>query len=77
MAKMDEGRGNGETKVFVAVMSTEHFDFHAVGRTRAEAEKAITDKFNELATERMTSKELKDWYGICVDELPMGGCVRI
>ena len=77
MTKRTDGRANGEDKVFVAVMNTEHFEFHAVGRTRGEAEEAIARKFNELATEHMTRKELDDWYGISTDELGMGDCVRI
>lgn len=63
--------------VYVAVMNTESFEFHAVGRTAAEAENAIVRKFNELAPKHMTRAELDDWYGLTSEPLGMGEASRL
>ena len=66
-----------QEKVFVATMESESFTFTAVGRTEAQARRAIARKFHELATEHMTLKELDEWYGIEIHELAFGECDRL
>lgn len=67
----------GDATIFVSVMSTEHFEFRAIGRTKAEAERAIVSKFNELAPKRMSRPALDDWYGIETYEMAFGKAIRI
>ena len=62
---------------FVAVMETEHFSFHALGRTEDEAKRAVAEKFHELATERMTIRQLEEHYGLYAVRLGFGEAVRI
>lgn len=69
-------KAKSETTIFVAVMSTESFEFRAIGRTAAEAENAIARKFNELAPEHMSRNALKEWYGLEAIEMEFGKAVR-
>lgn len=68
------GEQNG---VWVAQMSTESFVFDAVGRTKEEAERAVAMKFHELATQRMTLEELRDWYGLSAEWMEFGKARRL
>lgn len=65
-----------EEGAWVATMSTESFTFTAVGRSKAEAERAVAAKFHELATEHMSIPQLKEWYGLNARFLAFGAADR-
>ena len=71
-------------KVFVAQMSSERFDWLAVGRTEEEAKKGILRAWNrrQLGLKKLgfiehtymfkKVEDLDSEYGICVTEIEMG-----
>lgn len=71
------GEQSGMSGAWLANMSTESFEFQAVGRTKEEAERAVARKFHELATQRMTIRELRDWYGLSAEWMEFGKARRL
>lgn len=74
MARQTGKEKQGEA--FIATMTTESFEFYALGRTESEAKRAVAKKFHELALEHMTIAQLDDYYGIQVIRLGFGEAAR-
>ena len=64
--------------VYVAKMESENYEWMAVGRTRAEAVNSIVKEWQEGVgwerRDKMTKKELQEYYGINCEFLEFGKC---
>lgn len=71
-------RVNNMNGVYVATMESENYTWTAVGLTKDEAIETITKEWNEgLSNEyrdKMTSKELDNYYGISYEFIEFGKC---
>lgn len=64
------------TGAYLAQMSTEHFDFVALGRNQNEARRAVSRKLNEfrkkVGQRPMSMNEMVEKWGLTVQFVPLG-----
>lgn len=62
--------------MFVALMSSESYEWVGLGKTEAEAKRSILKKWNSSdRRDRMTLKELEEWYGFSVYQCEVGEAI--
>jgi hypothetical protein len=67
--------------MYVAEMETEHYSFIALGKTRAEAMRALAGGWDKHAAQygdavAMSAERALDYYGANTFRLSVGGCAR-
>lgn len=62
--------------MFVAIMSSESYEWVGLGKTEAEAKRSILKEWNSSERrDRVTLEDLEEWYGFSVYQRKVGEAI--